>query len=400
MFRQYIGLDIVGQLVKDKKIDEAKEVVQFLEGLIKEQIELTPLLMCKLYIDIFSGNINENTLQIIDKAIDNYEGEDPSRIITVIRTLSRFVNEEKAKLIENKLNLKKFSITKKFGSNILTDLDNIEKALLFIYTNADSSSILKMAPDSVINRFFPLYKSCPKIIDRIRNFKSKISTIKIDEYDKFSFVAPLIKKIESGILNDISNVYKKTEEEHFNTNPFFQNFSPELNFNVGVGDKILVQCKLNNNELITLTYFKLIIIDKNKNTFIYDLVDDFINVEKNNIRIDEVLAGEKKTDQITFLLRDKLSDKILLFSSSSYFTPQFGNREKHANILNLLWIRAINNILIYLNLKSFNNNLSLLENYLDFIGITSSKNPPSNESKSSEDVEFLDKPSSDVEFIN
>jgi tetratricopeptide (TPR) repeat protein len=394
LFRQYVGLDIVGQLVKEKKFDEAEEVVRFLESLINDQIEITPLLMCKLYIDIFSGNINEKTLQIIERAIDNYEGEDPSRIITVIKSLSHFVNEQQCKMIENKLNLKKFSIIKKYGSNVLNDLDNIEKALLFIYTNIDTTSILKMAPGSVINRFFPLYKSCPKIIDRIREFKNKIANIVIDDYDKFNFIAPIIKKIERGIFEDISNVYRKTEDDNFNTNPFFQNFPPELNFNVGEEDKILVQCKLNNNELITLTYFKLIIIDKNKKTFIYDLVDDFINVEKGEIRTEEVNAGEKKVDQITFFLKDKISDKVLLFSSSSYFTPHFGTREKHANVLSLLWIRAINNILIYLDFKSFNDNLFLLQNCIDFIGISSSNN-----SKSTE-VQILDNLSSDVEFID
>ena len=400
MFRQYVGLDIVGQLVKEKKFDEAKDVVQYLEGLLDGDIELTPLLMCKLYIDIFSGNVNDKTLQIIDKAIDNYEGDEPSRIITVIKALSHFVNEQQKSLIENKLNLKKFAITKKYGSNVVTYLDNIEKILTFIYTNADSSSILKIAPDAVIQKYFPLYKSAPKIIDRIREFKNRISNVTIDDYDKFNFVSPLIKQVEEGILSDVSKVYKKSEDGNFNSNPFRQSFQPELNFNVGQGDKILVQCKLSNNELITLTYFKLIIIDKNKNTFKYDLLDDFLNVGKDEIRIDEIKASDKQTDQITFYLRDKLSDKILLFSSSSYFTESYGSREKYANILNLLWSRAVNNILIYLNFRSFNNNLALLESCIDFIGISSTSQNSNAKSGSSNDVEFLDSSSSDVEFIN
>ena len=400
MFRQYVGLDIVGQLVKEKKFDEAKDVVQYLEGLLDGDIELTPLLMCKLYIDIFSGNVNDKTLQIIDKAIDNYEGDEPSRIITVIKALSHFVNEQQKSLIENKLNLKKFAITKKYGTNVLTYLDNIEKVLTFIYTNADSSSILKIAPNAVIDRYFPLYKSAPKIIDKIREFKNRISNITIEDYDKFNFVAPLIKQVEEGILRDVSKVYKKSEDGNFNSNPFNQGFVPELNFDVGKDDKILVQCKLDDIELITLTYFKLIIIDKNKNTFNYDLLEDFLNVEKEEIRIDEINAGNKQTDQITFYLRDKLSDKILLFSSSSYFTESYGSREKHANILNLLWSRAINNILIYLNFKSFNSNLSILESFIDFVGVSNSKHQTSHKSSNANEVEFLDSSSTDVEFIN
>jgi hypothetical protein len=400
MFRQYVGLDIVGQLVKEKKFDEAKDVVQYLEGLLDGDIELTPLLMCKLYIDIFSGIVNDRTLEIIDKAIDNYEGDEPSRIITVIKALSHFVNDQQKSLIENKLNLKKFAITKKYGSNVVTYLDNIEKILTFIYINAESSSILKIAPDAVIQRYFPLYKSAPKIIDRIREFKNRISNVTIDDYDKFNFVSPLLKQVEEGILSDVSKVYKKSEDGNFNSNPFQQSFQPELNFNVGQGDKILVQCKLSNNELITLTYFKLIIIDKNKNTFNYDLLDDFLNVDKDEIRIDEVKASDKQTDQITFYLRDKLSDKILLFSSSSYFTESYGSRDKYANILNLLWSRAINNILIYLNFRSFNSNLALLESCIDFIGVSSTSQNSNAKSGSSIDVEFLDSSSSDVEFIN
>jgi hypothetical protein len=206
--------------------------------------------------------------------------------------------------------------------------------------------------------------------------------------------------VEEGILSDVSKVYKKSEDGNFNSNPFQQSFQPELNFNVGQGDKILVQCKLSNNELITLTYFKLIIIDKNKNTFNYDLLDDFLNVDKDEIRIDEVKASDKQTDQITFYLRDKLSDKILLFSSSSYFTESYGSRDKYANILNLLWSRAINNILIYLNFRSFNSNLALLESCIDFIGVSSTSQNSNAKSGSSIDVEFLDSSSSDVEFIN
>jgi hypothetical protein len=155
-----------------------------------------------------------------------------------------------------------------------------------------------------------------------------------------------------------------------------------------------------NNELITLTYFKLIIIDKNKNTFNYDLLDDFLNVEKEEIRIDEITASNKKTDKITFYLRDKLSEKILLFSSSAFYTEDFGSREKFANILNLLWSRAINNILIYLNFRNFNNNLALLNSCMDFIGITGNNQKESASQSGSNEVEFLDTTSSDVEFIN
>ena len=104
LFRQYVGLDIVGQLIKDKKFDEAKEVVAYLEGLLDGDINITPLLMCKLYIAIFSGVINDSTLDIIDKAIDNYEGDEPSRIIMVISALSNFVDSQK-KLLNTCFNI-------------------------------------------------------------------------------------------------------------------------------------------------------------------------------------------------------------------------------------------------------------------------------------------------------
>jgi DNA mismatch repair ATPase MutS len=142
------------------------------------------------------------------------------------------------------------------------------------------------------------------------------------------------------------------------------------------------------------------ITNAGKRKFNYDLLDDFLNVDKDEIRIDEVKASDKQTDQITFYLRDKLSDKILLFSSSSYFTESYGSRDKYANILNLLWSRAINNILIYLNFRSFNSNLALLESCIDFIGVSSTSQNSNAKSGSSIDVEFLDSSSSDVEFIN
>ena len=400
-FRQYVGLDIVGQLVKDKKFDEARDVVVSLEGLLDAQIDLTPLLMCNLYIDIFSGNVNEKTIQIIDKAIDNYEGVQPSRIINVIKVLSQFVSDQQKLLIENKLNLKKFATIKKYGRNVLTYLENIEKILIFIYINPDNTSILKKAPDSVMSRYFPLYKSVPKIIDRIRELKNRVSNITIEDYDKFLFISPLIEILEKNILSDVINVYKKSEDGNFNTNPFDQSFEPELDFNVGKEDKILVQCKLSDNNLITLTYFKLIIIDKDKNTFNYDLLDDFLNVKKDEIRIDEITGTDLfKTDVITFYLRDKLSDKIILFSSSSFYTEYFGSNSKHANVLILLWSRAVNNILIYINFRSFNRNLAILESYIDFIGVSINPNQTGSKTDASNEVNFLNSSSSDVEFIN
>ena len=400
LFRQYIGLDIVGQLVAERKFEEAKEIVKYLEGLLEGEIELTPLLMCDIYIDVFSHNITELTLEKVDKAIDNYEGDDPSRIFTVIKALNHFVTDNQKIKIDNRLNLKKYAITKKYGSGIFTYLDNIEKILVFIYTKADSSSILKLAPKSVIKRYFPLFDDVPRIIDRIRDFKKQISTITIDDYEKFQFIAPLIKQAENSILNDVRKVYTKNEEGNFNSNPFKQNFTPELDFKVGKEDKILVQCELNEKELITLTYFQLIIVDKDKNVFNYDLIDDFLNVEKDEIRTDEITAGKGLTDKITFYLRDKLSDKILLFSSSSYFTESFGSDKKNANILNLLWSRAVNNILIYLNFNNFNNNLLLLKSCFDFMGIESHADNTAEVKKDTSDLEFLDDKTSNVEFID
>jgi tetratricopeptide (TPR) repeat protein len=93
-FRQYVGLDIVGQLVKEKKFEDARLVVKYLEGLMGEEVDITPLLMCKIYIDIFSGDFSDSTLVLVDKAIENYEGDEPSRIITVIKALSNFVKDD------------------------------------------------------------------------------------------------------------------------------------------------------------------------------------------------------------------------------------------------------------------------------------------------------------------
>ena len=178
-----------------------------------------------------------------------------------------------------------------------------------------------------------------------------------------------------------------------------QNFNPELNFNVGEGDKILVQCKLSKNEIITLTLFKLIIIDKKKNIFSYDLIDDFLNVEKDEIRIDDYNVNNKISDNITFYLRDKVSEKILLFSSSNYYTESYGSRDRFANILNLLWSRAINNILIYLTFKKFNTNLQLLNIYIKFFGVGDNKASKKQNETSKTDVS-IDNTSSDVEFID
>lgn len=401
LFRQYIGLDIVGQLVKEKKFDEAKNVVDYLDTLIDGKIHLSPFLMCKIYIDIFSENVNDKTLQNIDNAIDHYEGDEPYQIITVIKALNSFVSSDKKILIDNKLNLKQFDIAKKYGKNVLTYLDNIDKILSFVYFNSDNSSILKIAPDSVISLYFPLYKSIPKFIDRIRDFKARVSNLSINDLEKFNFISPVIKHVEEEILKDVSSVYKKIDDGIFNSNPFQQGFKPEIEFKVDPGDKILVQCKLNNNEFITLTYFKLIIIDKNKNTFIYDLIENFLSVEKNEIRLDDLRGSSRLTDKITFYLRDKISNKILLFSSSENYSEGYIVRDKYANILNLLWSRALNNIILYLEFKKFNNDLNMLNACIDFIFLNAEQKSYNLKYADSHEVEFLNNSSeSDVEFID
>lgn len=392
-FRQYIGLDIVGHLVKDKKFIEANDVVEFLENYLNNNLDLSPLLMCKIYIDVVSKNVTNKTLEFIDKAIENYESDDPSKIILVIRALSFLVDDNSKEQIENKLNLKKLATIKKYASNVLIYLQNIERIITFIYSNDDGSSIIKNTPKIVIERFFPFYNQIPSIIDKIRLLKTKINEIKIEEFDKFSFIAPLIKHCEGGILEGVKAVYKKNEEGNFNSAPFEQPFKLELDFKLDNGDKILVQSKLINGELITLSYFKLIIIDKNKTTFTYDLFKDFINVVKEVIRTDELSAGTSLVDKITFYLRDKMNESILLFSSGSTYSESYGSKNKFANVLNLLWSRAINNILIYINYDRFNNSLSLLTDCLNFISPDmkiSTKEAATKIIHNKSDVEFID----------
>jgi hypothetical protein len=397
LFRQYIGLDIVGQLVKEKNYDEAKDVIHFLETLIDDSVNHPPLMMCKILIHVAKKEVNKDTIDLIDKAIDNYNGEEPSRIITVIQALCSLLPDDQKLLVQNRLNLKKFVIAKKYGVNVVTYIENAEKILNYATVNADKDSILKLAPNSVLNEYLPLYDSIPSILNKITQFKNRISKISIDDYEKFTFIAPIIKSVENGILDDINKVYKKTEGGDFNTRPFDQSILPELDFNVGNGDKILVQSKLDGGGLITLTYFKLIIVTKDKLTYEYNLVEDFLNVVNEEIRLDDLRANDKLVDKITFYLRDKLSERILLFASSSFYTEKYGSNSKHANVLRLLWSRAVNNILIYLQFKSFNNHLSTLDSCIDFIGVNSESNETGNQQLNSKNLEVSN--SDDVEFL-
>jgi hypothetical protein len=398
-FRQYIGLDIVGKLIKEKKFEEAKDVVLFLEKLLDKNSDLTPLLISKIYIDIFSESFSENTISLIDRAVDNYEGDEPSRIITVLTVLSNYVTDNKKQIIENRLNLKKLEIMKKYASHFLISIDNIEKILIFIYKNDDNHFLLKVTPEEVFSRYFPLYKSIPDIVDSIRAFKTRINKITISSYDTFRYLSQVVRQIENILIKNVKAIYEKYEDKSFNTSPFAQNLVPELQFNVGVDDKILAQCKLQNGELITLTYFKIIAIDSDKNKYECDLLDNLVNIECERLREEDVKLmdnDDKFYKKVVFSLKDKTNGKLLFLSSSNNYSKDYGKFDtihkidNYENVLNLIWSRAFFNINIYVNYKNLNSSIEAINSCLKVVNNKIDDNKNNSHNLIDESVEFVD----------
>ena len=203
-FRQYVTLDIVTSLVDEGNYNEAKDIIRIVEQSFDEYVDCSPLLIAKIYLDVFSHNVNDSTLNAISRALESYQGDDPSRIMTIIFALSQQCDDETRFRIENLFNLRKLSIAQKYGKKVHTYLGNIDKFLSFIQQGGNLKNVnLNNAPTAVKGRFFPRYSSIGRIRARIQSLTTTKSVLSVEQFDKFIFLMPALNALENEIIEDV-----------------------------------------------------------------------------------------------------------------------------------------------------------------------------------------------------
>lgn len=401
-FKEYVLLDIAVLYLQMGEIEIVKSIIDNIK-LRGEQTFVT--CMMRIILDIKIKNINDETFINIEKAIDLYESEEPVRIIQAIKALSTLLSTEEQVKVENILNKKKLTICKKFGLNTLTRVENLNKLLTYILKN--DNFIKGIVPAIVIQKVFPYYHKLTEIIFKLDLTKNKLQDITINDYEKLSIMPLYLEQIENRIINHYRNLLAQKQEDNFLAKPFDQTLPPELNFNLGSNDKILVQVKLDTGEFLTLSYFKFLIIQDKNSVLTYDLLEDFTNIENDILEkkefsidtnqlekvIDNFLNKERDrnigtSEKIKFFLRDTQTGKILTINDCSQYSTQFGSRQGFANLFNLLMARTLYNIKYLLMLKMFNISSIQLENILNFYLDIKIED---------DNVEFID---DNVEFLN
>ena len=397
-FRLYIALDIVASLVEEQKYDEAKHVIGIVEDTIGEDVDNSPLLLAKIYIDVCTSSVDNSTLNAISQALENYQGDDPSKIMTIILALSQQCNNETRARIENLFNLKKLQITQKYGKKVVTYFSNIGKFLAFTeqvgsVTNANLTS----APAAVKKRFFPAYSSISDLRKRIQSIIDDKSALSVEQFDKFVFLMPALYSLENSIIEDVRWANEPAPPfSSFNKNPYTQISEPNLNFKVDSNDKILLQLEL-GGALLTLTIFKLIIVDSDKKTYQYDIYDDYLNLPIQELNRAPRLGLDE--EPISFYIRDRISDKVIQVATSKQCSSTYSINDSRANYLDLFTQRATSLLRGYLSMSLFNGHLELLSAYLDMLGVEAKDSPV----KAIKDTPVVNQPVSDmndVEFLD
>lgn len=401
-FKEYVLLDIAVLYLQLGEIETVKSIIENIK-LRGEQTFVT--CMMRIILDIKINHVTDETFINIENAIDLYESEEPARIIQAIKALSTLLPIDEQSKVENILNKKKLTICKKFGLNTLTRVENLNKLLTYILSN--DNFIKGVVPTTIIQKVFPYYYKLTEVLSKLDLTKAKLHDITINNYEKLSIMPPYLEQIEDRIISDYRNLLAQKQEGNFLANPFEQTLTPELNFNLGSDDKILVQVKLDTGEFLTLSYFKFLIIPDKNSVITYDLLEDFTNIENDILdkkeftidttqlekAIDNFLYKERErnigtSEKIKFFLRDTKTGKILTINDSSQYTTRFGSRDGFANLFNLLMGRTHYNIQYLLMLKMFNVSSIQLENILNFYL----------DIKVEDDtVEFID---DDVEFLD
>ena len=398
-FRMYIALDIVASLVNEKNYPEARRVLEIAEqDADNENVDHSPLNLARIYIDIFSQSVNEETMDAISRSLENYQGEDPGKIITTILALSQQCDQQTQIKIQNLFNLKKLSLTKYYWGKVLTYLNNISKFLNINTLAINNTAPYAWVPEAVREKFFPYGSSINELRQRLNKIIASPPSPVIDKFEEYIFLTSSLSELERTIISDYIDFLREKEDR---VKYFTRRFGdPVLKIDVGQKDRILYQVELEEPKgaFITLTYFKIIIIDENRRVYTYDIIDD--SYRSFNDKITQNFLGTSQTlKRLIYYIRDKISDRVY-FVAGERMRLKVDNEGAVPTERELFdWADSL--ITIYKKMMLTDIDFQALKLYLDFLDSGDriiSKAEPDNNSEV-DAIEFLDN-TEEVEFLD
>jgi tetratricopeptide (TPR) repeat protein len=393
-FQQFIYMDMVSICISNDDFETA-------EILLSKTIKIkksTAACLTSVMVDIKKNNISDTTFKNIEDAIDLYDSESPARVIDAVDAISTMVNQENKIKIQNLINKSKYKVIKQYTSISYQKINNLVDLLNQI--SKDENFIVNIVPQPMIQKYCSNFSGINQNINKLNELRELLKNISIDSYEYIVQLPVFYSYIALELILYYRLVLDFQQEGNILTNPFTQKFSPEFKISgLDSNDTILAQVRLESGNFITLTTQKFI-ISKSSGLSTILTIEDIDNMELEIINTRESLVQRQQTfkvdaassyiDIITFLIKKKDTEQILLIDKSSYFSWDYGTNQKRANILNLLWSLAQNNSRIVASMKGINGMLDFTTSITDsYTGFFKSNQISANKSADDE-VEFVE----------
>jgi len=401
-FQPFIFMDMVLICINNSDFETA-------DMLLKKSIltkKCTASCLTTAIVDIKRDNVSENTFKSIEDSIDLYESESPARIIEAVIAISTMLNQENKVKIQRVINKSKYKVLKQYSAISVMKINNLIDILSQI--SNDSNFITAIVPKPMIQQYCDNFKGISKIISQLKSLTKLLTNISIESYDYLVKFSDFFNYFISELISSYRLVLDYKKEGNFLEHPFNQKFNPEYPI-TGLKDNenILVQVELMSESLLTLTNQNIIITKKNRGSNILS-IEEVGNIDFEIINKEEVLVPYKDRpmgsdddyyfDAITFLLKKRDTEQILIIDKSLYYSKDYGNRKKFANILTLLWSLSLYNYLIITSMKKINTTLDIINRINDSYSEILMKYQIKSNNVSDDEIEFID--DEDVEFVD
>lgn len=385
-FRDYVILDIVGLLIKSKQNEEAINLFETLYSAENQSECSSPIHLSKLIIDIFSNTYDEQTLKHIDGAITKYKGEDHSRIISAIEILMDFVDRKFRDNIEKRLNRNKSEMIKDTGKLLNIKLKNLSLLIDSLESNeknfkhsfketqlmqnkymlsldSDESTekwmnnkelsraaslyssrltVWSNIPYVMKERLFPDFVSLANLKKTITQCIALTENSKLSDYQAIVYLDRLLDQLYMQSFISTKELLQTTGKRSVLSNILNPTNGNILPFNVGQNDNIIYQCRFEDESLLTLTYFSVILLDKNKKSYKYTINEYLTNLEfeelNNTVQVFKNILKDKPlsvTYSKLILISDKRDGNNLILAESNHFVNE-GEIDKTKNIKTLM----------------------------------------------------------------
>lgn len=392
-FQQFVYMDMVFVCIDNSDFETAEILLKKISSIKKS----TATCFTSAILDIKTNKITSNTYKNIEDSIDLYESESPARIIEAVDAISTMVGQQDKTKIENLINKSKYKIIKKYSAISFQIINNLVDMLNQIII--DKNFIIDIVPHPMIKKFCNQLSQVEEINLNLSEINKLLENVSISSYD---YIVQL-PVIYSNILNRIIQYYRLVldfqEESTIYENSFSCKFEPTMSVSgLANNDNIIIQCELDNGNVLTLTQQNFIISKTSGKSIIIPIEEiDGVQIEKINEKEKYVnkkrlgdIEQEGYFDEITFLVRKKDTEQVLLVDKSLTFTWDYGTRKKKSNMLNLLWSLTLHNNRIVKSMLGIQETLlftqEISNSYIDFL----KKHQIDSNDINDDEVEFID----------